>query len=208
MSAPFDNEPFDPQTTARIEDLLARFHDGDVEARDDLVTLTYHRLRTLTESWLRQYPTVAREMDAGDVLDAGALKRISHALYTLGTTSAAEAFLVASRNIRWELLDLARRLGRRPPHVGLSEASMGAGTGRPEELDWRGEPSSLASRAEFLQKVERLPAAERDVFDLVFSQGMTQAEAAKVLGVSERTVRNRWRSAKEKLLTILFGVPE
>ena len=42
-----------------------------------------------------------------------------------------------------------------------------------------------------LRAIGELPEDEREVFDLVRIQGMTQAEAAHVLGVSAETVKRR-----------------
>jgi RNA polymerase sigma factor (sigma-70 family) len=42
-----------------------------------------------------------------------------------------------------------------------------------------------------LQAVDDLPEEEREVFDLVRIQGMTQVEAGEVLGVSIKTVQRR-----------------
>ena len=42
-----------------------------------------------------------------------------------------------------------------------------------------------------LEAIESLPDEEREVFDLVRIQGMTQPEAALTLGVSAKTVQRR-----------------
>ena len=42
-----------------------------------------------------------------------------------------------------------------------------------------------------LEAIDRLPEDEREVFGLVRIQGLTQAEAAEVLGVSSKTVQRR-----------------
>ena len=42
-----------------------------------------------------------------------------------------------------------------------------------------------------LEAIGDLPEEEREAFDLVRIQGMTQAEAAHVLGVSAETVKRR-----------------
>ena len=44
-----------------------------------------------------------------------------------------------------------------------------------------------------LDAVERLPDEEREAFDLIRIQNLTQPEAAEVLGVSESTLRRRLR---------------
>jgi len=46
-----------------------------------------------------------------------------------------------------------------------------------------------------LQAIGDLPEEEREVFDLVRIQGMTQLEAAEVLGVSNKTVQRRLNRA-------------
>ena len=42
-----------------------------------------------------------------------------------------------------------------------------------------------------LEAIEELPEDEREVFGLVRIQGLTQAEAAEILGVSGKTVQRR-----------------
>ena len=44
--------------------------------------------------------------------------------------------------------------------------------------------------------IEGLPEDEREVFDLVAIQGSTHAEAATVVGVSEKTVQRRLNRAR------------
>ncbi len=44
---------------------------------------------------------------------------------------------------------------------------------------------------QILQAIESLPEEEREAFNLVRIQGMTQPEAAAVIGVSARTVKRR-----------------
>jgi RNA polymerase sigma-70 factor (ECF subfamily) len=47
-----------------------------------------------------------------------------------------------------------------------------------------------------LGAIEGLPDDEREVFDLVGLQGMTYAETAAVVGVSEKTVQRRLNRAR------------
>ena len=42
-----------------------------------------------------------------------------------------------------------------------------------------------------LEAIDNLPEDEREVFDLLRIQGLTQGEAADVLGVSAKTVQRR-----------------
>lgn len=42
-----------------------------------------------------------------------------------------------------------------------------------------------------IEAIDGLPADEREVFDLVRVQGLTQVEAAEVIGVAPKTVKRR-----------------
>jgi RNA polymerase sigma factor (sigma-70 family) len=71
------------------------------------------------------------------------------------------------------------------------------------------QPDRLAAWTEFHEQVERLPEEEREVFSLLWYKGLSQAEAAEVLGVSDRTIKRRWQSARLHLHEALGGqLPE
>jgi RNA polymerase sigma-70 factor (ECF subfamily) len=54
-----------------------------------------------------------------------------------------------------------------------------------------------------LAAIDRLPEAEREAFDLVRIQGMSQSEAAKVLGVAVVTVNRRLNRGLQLLAATL-----
>ncbi len=60
--------------------------------------------------------------------------------------------------------------------------------------------SQLVTRG---RAVGTLPEEERTVVDLLWFEGLTQAEAAIALGVSERTIRRKWYSARYLLFKAL-----
>ena len=62
-----------------------------------------------------------------------------------------------------------------------------------------------AVNAVFFNKLAELPEEERETFDLLWYQGLTQAEAGALLGLSERTVKRRWQSARLLLHDRLKG---
>jgi RNA polymerase sigma-70 factor (ECF subfamily) len=94
-----------------------------------------------------------------------------------------EFFALANQHIRWELNDLARRLDERPAAVELREGLVPAppSTGSVLTPDAR----------RILEAIDDLPAEEREAFSLVKIQGLTQTEAAEMLGVSTKTVQRR-----------------
>ena len=57
------------------------------------------------------------------------------------------------------------------------------------------DPLKLAVWGEFHEAVQKLPDGEREVFELLWYQGLTQEEAAELLACDRSTVKRRWRSA-------------
>ena len=90
---------------------------------------------------------------------------------------------LACQHRRWELNDLARRLDKQPAAVELCAESVPAPASNDTGLTPEGR--------RMLEAIGSLPEGEREAFDLVRIQGLTQAEAAVVLGVSAMTVNRR-----------------
>jgi RNA polymerase sigma factor (sigma-70 family) len=72
-----------------------------------------------------------------------------------------------------------------------------------DPVDHSHDPDRLADWSDFHREVEALPEEEREAFDLLFYQGLTQAAAAGLLDVSERTIKRRWQSARMRLVQTL-----
>src|SRR5262245_50117948 len=98
--------------------------------------------------------------------------------------------------MRWELNEMARRLDERPGAVELRDGLVPA----PAVSDSGLTPDGRR----MLEAIGGLPEGEREAFDLVRIQGMTQAEAAQVLGVSAVTVKRRLNRGLQ-LLTEALG---
>src|SRR5262249_25495936 len=86
--------------------------------------------------------------------------------------------------------------------------------GGPADTGPRYEPSSMTANGEqvrrwpeFHEAAARLPDELRSVFDLLWYQGLPQAEAAALLGVAVPTVKLRWMKARLQVQQALGGVP-
>jgi DNA-directed RNA polymerase specialized sigma24 family protein len=66
-------------------------------------------------------------------------------------------------------------------------------------------PSRLAAWTEFREQIGALPDEEREVFDLVWYQGLSQAQPAALLQVSTRTIERRWQAARLRVYEALQG---
>ena len=197
-----------PGETTMIEQVLAQLRAGDGAARDQLLGLACQRLGRLAQKMLRHYPGVARWEGTDDVLQNATL-RLCRALKSVTPESPRSFFNLAAVQIRRELIDLARHhygpLGDGAHHesVGPSDARRGPGLDSPAADT--NEPGRLANWTEFHEQVEALPDEQREVFNLVWYQGLTQVEAAALIGVTERVVKWRWRAARLTLHKALKG---
>jgi RNA polymerase sigma-70 factor (ECF subfamily) len=189
----------------RIEGWVARLRAGDPAARDALLGAAGERLRQLARRMLNTYPRVRRWEETDDVLQ-NALLRLCRAMKDVPPASVTDFLRLAALNIRRELLDLARH-HYGPQGAGAHHASLGPDQEEAPEPAGHGslDPGRLAVWSEFHRQVERLPDEERAVFDLLWYQGLSQAEAAEALGVHERTVKRRWQSARLRLHDALRG---
>ena len=142
------------------------------------------RLEILCASMLyRSYPRLTRpplSLEADEVLGA-VVERLLKAMREVRPGTVREFFALANQHMRWELNDLARRLDEQPSALELRE-------------DLVPEPVSSSSVLTpdgrcIVAAIDHLPPDEREAFDLVRIQGLTQVEAAKVLGVSTKAAR-------------------
>ncbi|HEX8521479.1 MAG TPA: sigma-70 family RNA polymerase sigma factor [Tepidisphaeraceae bacterium] len=181
----------DPTTVVvqRYLDELAQVQ-GDAPAEPiirELLGSATQRLHLLCASLLyRAYPRLTRppmNLDADEMLSA-VVERMIKAMRRVHPQTVRQFFALANQHMRWELNDLARRLDHQERTMEVRESFVAA----PEE--------SSASQINpntrrILDAIAQLPEEEREVFELVRIQGMTQPDAAAVLGVSIKTVQRR-----------------
>jgi RNA polymerase sigma-70 factor (ECF subfamily) len=178
--------------TTRMQLCLDRLQAGDHAARGELLAAAGDRLSRLTRAMLRDYQRVRRWEETADVLQ-NALLRLHRALEAVTPASLREFYRLAALQVRRELIDLARH-HYGPEGPAAHQESVGAEPPEaPAEATWG--PTRLAAWAEFHEQAGALPEDEREVFDLLWYQGLTHAEAAALLGVSTKTVQRRWQAA-------------
>ena len=111
------------------------------------------------------------------------VERLMKALRETRPTTVRHFFNLACQHMRWELNDMVRRINEQPVPAELNEELVPAPAGS--------ETGLTPDARRMLAAVDNLPEAEREAFDLVRIQGLSQAEAARVLGVSAMTVMRR-----------------
>jgi RNA polymerase sigma-70 factor (ECF subfamily) len=196
--------------TLQLVGLLDLMRAGDTTARQRLIEHACERLRGLARKMLRRYPKVHRWEETDDVF-VEAITRLHRALETVQPESPRHFYNLAATQIRRVLIDLARRYygaeGLGSHHDTVARSTDGDTPPQYEQADESGEPGSLVEWTEFHEQVEVLPEEEREVFNLIWYQQLTQEEAAEVLGVTTRTIRRRWQDARYRLQKACLGEP-
>ena len=109
---------------------------------------------------------------------------------------------IAARAMRQALVSHARAKGREKRGGDWGRVTLsGIGT------DPGASAFDLLAMDEALARLERLNERHARVVELRFFAGMTEAETARSLGVSERTVQADWRAARAWLHHRLSGDP-
>jgi RNA polymerase sigma-70 factor (ECF subfamily) len=196
-------------STTEIQLRLDRLRAGDESARDELLKLACQRLTRLARKMLRGFPRVRRWEQTDDVLQNASM-RLCQALKEVRPDSVRSFINLAALQIRRELIDLARHydgprgMGRHQVRQARKDTSGTTPTppDTPADTD---DPDHLSTWTEFHAQIETLPGESKEVFDLIWYQGLSQAEAATLLGVTERVVKYRWRSARLELHQRLGG---
>jgi RNA polymerase sigma-70 factor (ECF subfamily) len=181
-------------TTAVIQRYLDALP-GDAAAEPiirELLEQAVGRLRLLCAKLLhRSYPRLMQppvRLETDELL-GGMVAGLLTAMRTVRPQTVRQFFALATQHMRWQLNDLARRLDEQPAAAALSEARVAA---PPSSSDSCLTPASRR----MLRAIEGLPEVEREVFELVRIQGLTYAEAAGVVAVSEKTVKRRLNRAR------------
>jgi RNA polymerase sigma-70 factor (ECF subfamily) len=163
-----------------------------------LLDRAVRRLHQLCATLLYQsYPRLTRpplNLQVDEMLGA-VVERLLKALREARPTNVRQFFALACQHMRWELNDLARRLDDQPAAVELVE-------GMAQDPLTSGSGFSPDGRR-ILAAIDQLPEDQREAFDLVRIQGLTQVEAARVLGISVMTVKRRLNRGLQALAATL-----
>jgi len=176
-------------TEADLGALIDRAQGGDAAALDELFAATYADLRSVAHARLRAAPKLT-------ALDTIALVNESYvrlkAAGRLRPNDRSHFIRYAARAMRSVIVDWVRHRAaeRRGGDLARIELTTGVSNG------------SVAGEVEILKVHEALEglaaidARAAEVVEMRYFSGMSEAEIALALGVTERTVRRDWTKAR------------
>jgi RNA polymerase sigma-70 factor (ECF subfamily) len=195
--------------TTELQAWLDQLRAGNPAARAEVISRSCERLRQLAHRMLKNYPRLRRWEQTDDVLQ-NAMLRLHRSLAEVKPESVAQFLGFAAAQVRRTLLDLLRH------HFGPEGAAAhhhtdgkGAANDLPSAAERcevvSAEPEDLEAWTRFHETVDALPDEQRQVFNLLWYEALSQPQAASVLGVSQRTVGRRWLAARCAIFEALDG---
>jgi len=189
MSAPAT--PGEPPDSGEVTQFLAALSAGKTGAADQVVAMVYEELRALADGALRGERADHTLQPTALVHEAWMkLSDQQHVAWQ----SRAHFLGIASLAMRRVLVDHARMRARDKRGGGARRETLV--TGLAEESGPLGRDLDVLALDEGLERLKEHSARAAKVVELRFFAGLTEEEAAAVLGVTRPTVTRDWRAAR------------
>jgi DNA-directed RNA polymerase specialized sigma24 family protein len=193
----------------QVQNSIDRVKAGEPAARDELIGCCCDRLDLLITKMLGRHEQVKRSEHADEVVQRVTMQ-LYRSLERVAPESSRDFLRLASVHIRRELVDLVAH------YFGFDGTSTGdAGSGRPDAPqngDTVAGPqigpfdvARLSAWTGFHRQIDLLSDEDRELFELLWYQGLTQPETADLLGLSRGAMIRRWQGARLRLFDALNG---
>src|SRR5215471_11731140 len=168
--------------------LLNAAHDGDPKAAEEILVLVYHELRRVAAAKMAQERPGQTLQPTALVHEAWLrLAGKEHAQWN----GRAHFFGAAAEAMRRILIERARR--KRTPRHGGDQQRVDI---QEAELTAPADNDQLLALSEALDKLAAHHKSEAELVKLRYFVGLTNDEAAEVLGISPRTAKYYWTHAR------------
>lgn len=171
-----------------ITHLLLAWRRGDQVALQHLMPLVYEELRRIARYFMNgQRPGHA--LQTTDLVNEAYLRLIDSS--RVNWQSRTHFFAVAAQLMRRILVDFARRQACLKRGEGARQVSLDGA------LEFSATPpTDLVALDDALKTLAAMNPRQSQVVELRYFGGLSEAETAEALGVSERTVRRDWNLAR------------
>lgn len=174
----------------RIDDLILRWKGGDAEARDRLVTLLHPELRTIASAQLRRERNVS--FSSGDLVNDAILRLVR--LGRIDIADRAHIIALAARLMRNILVDHAR--AKQTDKRAHLKVELNPDIDGEQRVD-------LIALETALKRLGAIDMQLADIIEMRYFGGMALGDIAEVTGLSEATLKRRWRTARAWLADAL-----
>ena len=171
-----------------VTDLLRNWSDGDKQAQEELFQVVYNELHRQAARYLRnEQPGIS--LQTTDLIHEAYLRLTNR--QHIEWQNRLHFFAIAAKVMRHILVDHVR--GRQAAKRGGSDIRL------PLEdamVVLPGQDLDLVALDEALTRLAEIDPQQSQIVELRFFSGLTVEETAKVLDVSERTIKRDWKVAK------------
>ena len=184
-----------------VTQLLQAWTGDDRAALDELMPFVIDELRRIAGAYLAGEP-YALSLQTTALVNETYLRLVRVRPY--GWASRGQFFALTAQIMRRILVDHARTQVAQQRGCGAKRVHLDN-----QALANLSGPQSLVGLDDALISLERIDARKSRIVELRIFAGMTNAEAAEALGLSERTVIRDWQFAKAWLARELnYDIPE
>jgi RNA polymerase sigma factor (TIGR02999 family) len=189
-----------PRARKDVTELLARWNDGDVAARDALIPLVYNELRRLAKRHLAGQRS-SHTLQATALVHEAYLRLVSRKPAQL--QNRGHFFALAAQMMRQILVDhaRARNAAKRGGGTLIVVLEQEPGAEPAINLDIIGLDTAMKRLAE-------LDPRQSQIVELRFFGGLSIEEAARVVDISPATAKREWATARVWLHHALAGGAE
>jgi len=173
---------------SEITQILHRLSSGDRAAVEELTPLIYQQLRQIAQNQLTS-ENDARQWDATELVHEAYMRLIGDK--PIDWKDRAHFFATAATAIRRVLVDNARKRNSQKRGGDSQQADLTLSLFGRNDLGFE-----LIDLDDALHRLRELNERQAKLVELRFFGGLTQDEAAELLGVSRRTVSGDWAMAR------------
>lgn len=168
--------------------ILRRWREGDDEAAERLFPIVYDELRRLARSYISRERS-DHTLQPTALVHEAYMRMVDQSLPSV--EDRTHFFALAARVMRQVLVDYARSRNAEKRGGAAHRLSI-------DDIELSGEQTAgdLLQLNDALNRLETIDERKSRVVDMRFFGGLSEAEIAGVLGVSEKTVRRDWQFAK------------
>jgi RNA polymerase sigma factor (TIGR02999 family) len=177
--------------------LLHEVRSGGPGAEDRLITLVYKELRRIAARYLEREERNHTLQPTALVHEA--YLRLTH-MEMDDWQNRSHFFAVAAKLMRNILVDHARAQQRQKRGPGFTIVGFDEGLHTVPA-----KPADILALNEALDRLASLDPRQSRIVELRFFAGLNEEETGHILGISARTVKRDWRSAKAWLYKELHG---